>query len=142
MYGIRFRQVEATTHWDEGEETVEINEKPWLTEWEAVLTEVQSGFHPRALGYRFLERNPMRRTHIYARPFLVWLYLWGCLGVSRARRGLVQWLYQHDVIHFRTPESMCVRWCDLGLGSDPRRKGCWWWPREDDPWSQGKSRRV
>ncbi len=133
MFGIRFKQVDAVSHWLEDETTVEIKGKPWLTEWsDRVLREVQEEFHPRALGYRFLEHLTWAKTDIYARPLLAWLYLWVCLRVSRVWWGLVQWLYQHDIIHFRTPEAMRIRWRDLGFGPNPRQRGCWWWPRKDD----------
>lgn len=142
MFGLRFKQVEAISLWDEGETTVEIKSKPWLTEWaDLLLRQVRAEFHPRALGYRFLEHDPSHRVNVYARPLLVWLYLWLCLSVGRAFWWMEQVLYQHDIIHFRTPEAMRVRWRDLGLGPDPRCRGCWWWPRKDDPWMEARSKR-
>lgn len=117
MFGIRFDKVEAVSHWDEGETTVEIKTKPWLTEWsDMALSQMQKEFHPRALGYRFLEHRPDIRTDVYARPLLVWLYLWLCLRVSRTFWVTLSGLYWWGFIHKKTPRGVATHLRDLRLG--------------------------
>lgn len=120
---MSFRQLEAIRHWDEGEETVEIKGRPWVTQWDSkVLSQVREEFHPRGLGYRFLEHRPEMRTDIYARPLVVWAYLWCCLRVRGIFWGVVDWLgYKHGFIHFTTPDGQRSRWRDLRLGPGGRR---------------------
>ena len=59
---------------------------------------------------------------IYARSWP----LWAVLRLREKARlvfwSIARWLHKQGLIHVRTPESMLVRWRDLGLGPDPRWK--------------------
>lgn len=117
MYGIRFKEALAVSHWLCGEETVEITLRPWLTMWdEAMLPQLRKEFHPRKLGYRFLERLPERCADVYARPLPIWLYLRTCLAFSRFFWRVLSGLYWWGVIHKTTPKGCAFRWRDLRLG--------------------------
>lgn len=117
MYGLRFENVEATDHWNDGDLTVEITKKPWLTQWEErALASVGKGFHPRALGYRFLEHRPEILLSVYARPLPIWLYLRTCLAFSRFFWSVLSGLYWWGIIHKTTPRGCAFRWRDLRLG--------------------------
>ena len=117
MFGLRFKQVEAVSHWDDGETTVEIKTKPWLTEWDCKgLLQVQAEFHPRALGYRFLEHRLDSRTDVYARPWPLWAVLRVHQRVLHAFYAVLHGAHRRGFIHLATRQGLRWRWRDLRLG--------------------------
>ena len=76
----------------------------------------------RRLGYRFVKSKPTARRYYYARPWPVWAALRGRGVMRQAYWGVLLWLYQRGLFHFRTPEAQCKRWRDIGLGPKPGEK--------------------
>jgi len=76
----------------------------------------------RRLGYRFVRSEPAIGRYYYARPLPVWAVLRGQEVVHGAYWGVLRWLYQRGLFHFRTPEAQRKRWRDIGLGPSPQRR--------------------
>lgn len=73
------------------------------------------------LGYRFVKKDIPWDRAFYARPWPLWAVLRLNRKVRDAFMAMAGWLYHRGVFHFRTPENLCVRWRDLGLGPGPSR---------------------
>lgn len=113
---LKVRYVEAIQH-DDGRVSYK---RPFYAKWD--FPTLEQVVLLRELGYRFVTADLSMRQSYYARPWPLWamLRLWRrCLD---GHWGILAWLYRHGVFHFRTPEGVCKRWRDLGLGPNPQRR--------------------